>query len=51
MDSFGGIPSCLIIWGLINDAKLFQNLGFCLLIDHFRVVSSFYVIALNVHPK
>jgi hypothetical protein len=32
MDSLGGIPSWLDIWGLINDAKLFQNLGHCLLL-------------------
>jgi len=47
----GGIPSWLVIWGLINDAKLFQNLGLCLLLDHFRVVSVFYVIVLNARPK
>jgi len=51
VDSLGGIPSWLIIWGLINDAKLLQNLGFCLFIDHFKVVSIFCVIALNAHPK
>ncbi len=51
MDSLGGIPSWLVIWGLINDAKLFQNFGLCLLLDHFRFVSFFYVIVLNAHPK
>jgi len=51
VDSLGGIPSWLIIWGLINDAKLLQNLRFCLFIDHFTVVSIFCVIALNAHPK
>jgi hypothetical protein len=47
----GGIPSWPVIWGLLNDAKLLQNLGVCLLLDHFRVVSFFYAIALNAHPK
>jgi hypothetical protein len=51
VDSLGEIPSWLIIWGLINDAKLLQNLRFCLFIDHFKVVSIFCVIALNAHPK
>ncbi len=51
MDNFGGIPFWLVIWGLINDAKLLQNLGLCLLLDHFRVVNFFYAIALNMHPK
>ncbi len=44
MDSLGGIPSWLIIWGLINDAKLFQDLGLCLLLDHFRVVGFFMLL-------
>jgi hypothetical protein len=47
----GGVPFWLVIWGLINDAKLLQNLVLCLLLDHFRVVNFFYAIALNVHPK
>jgi hypothetical protein len=51
VDSLGGIPSWLVIWGLINDAKFFQNLDICLLLDHFRVVNLFYVIVLNAHPK
>jgi hypothetical protein len=49
--AWGGIPSWLVIWGLINDAKLFQNLSFCLLIDHFKVVIFFDVTVLNAHPK
>ncbi len=51
MDSLGEIPFWLVIWGLINNAKLLQNLGLCLLLDHFKVVSLFYVIALNAHRK
>jgi hypothetical protein len=44
MDNLGGIPSLLVIWGLINGAKLFQNLGSCLLIDYFRLVSLFMLL-------
>ncbi len=51
MDNLGEIPSWLVIWGLINDAKLLQNLGLCMLLDHFKVVSLFYAIALNVQHK
>jgi len=51
VDNLGGIPSWLVIWGLINDGKLHQNLGICLLLDHFKVVNLFYAIALNVHSK
>jgi len=51
VDNLGKIPSWLIIWGLINDAKLLQNLGLYLLLNHFKVVSPFYAIALNVHHK
>ncbi len=36
---------------LRNDAKLLQNLGLWLLLDHFNVGKKFYAIALNGHPK
>jgi hypothetical protein len=51
VDNLGEIPFSLIIWGLVNNAKLLQNLGLCLLLDHFKVVSLFYAITLNVHRK
>jgi hypothetical protein len=50
-DNVGEISSWLVIWGLINDAKLLQNLGLWLLLDQFKVVSFFNAIALNVHRK
>jgi hypothetical protein len=51
VDILGGIPSWLVIWGLINDTKFFQNLGLGLLLDHFKVVKFFYAIVLNADPK
>jgi hypothetical protein len=47
----GRVSSWLVIWGLMNDVKLHQNMGICLLLDHFKVVNNFYAIALNAHPK
>ncbi len=49
--TWGKIPSWLVIWGLINDAKLFQNLGLCLLLDRFKVVSFFLCYCFKCAPQ